>query len=62
MKQIQYWTIHDNTTGELMYYDNRTRIYEDELDEVLDYLYGGKDIITRAKENIAVVRHESYGF
>ncbi len=62
MKQIHYYTIQDNKTGELFSYNDRTRIYENELDEVLCHLYGGKDIITRAKENITVVRHGGYGF
>ena len=62
MKWINYYTVHEAETGELYSYYGRTRFYEHELDEVLDWAYGGKDIITRSKENLTIVKHQGYGF
>ena len=57
MKKI-YYTIQNNTTGELYSYEGRTRVYEHELDDVMNWVYGDKDIMTRVRENIAIVRHD----
>ena len=62
LKRILYYTIQDNKTGELCSYCGKTRIYEDELDEVLDILFGGKDTFTKLSENFSVNSHEGYTF
>ncbi len=62
LKKIRYYTIQDNKTGELCSYCGETRIYEDELDKVLDILFGGKDIFTKLSENFSVSSHEGYTF
>lgn len=61
MKKI-YYTIQNNTTGELYSYEGRTRVYEHELDDVMNWVYGDKDIMTRVRENIAIVRHNGRGY
>ena len=62
MKRIHYYTIQDNTTGELYSYEGRTLVYEHELDDVMNWAYGNKDIMTKVRENIAIVRHDGYAF
>lgn len=63
MKRIHYYTIQDNTTGELYSYEGRTRVYEHELDDVMFSAFGDRDVITGTGKNIAIVRHDGgYAF